>query len=280
MIEQENKKQPSTIIRNLLKNKPYGLLCGVYNAHYYIIIIKKDILDGHCREAAILNSYKIGTIKEAQKIYQVLKYHEPTCQKIYYPDVPQQRRRTNRCGLFCVEYIRNMNTDILRSIFRGHNPHYNINAEIIERNVHEYLEIITNYAPTNQTESTHGSVQVHDASMKEKGNDKVNDDDYATDSSKQNYLRDNMKIIKRKIIFSSSSGEESSSPPRHKRRKSNRKIFKCSFCGNTFTEKRNKIRHEQSVHKKTTQIICEICDKMYLRSDSLKIHKNKVHGIE
>lgn len=60
--------QPTNIIRNLLhihKTKyTYCLLCGVINNYYYIVVLKKDILTGHCTAAAILNSFKLETLSE------------------------------------------------------------------------------------------------------------------------------------------------------------------------------------------------------------------------
>ena len=56
-----------------------------------------------------------------------------------------------------------------------------------------------------------------------------------------------------------------------------REKFECELCHKSFSVKGNFTRHMQGVHERKTHP-CNLCDKVYYRSDKLNAHKNKDHS--
>src|SRR5580765_3514452 len=109
--------------------------------------------------AAILHSLQSSHSSDVQKIKQTIKYHEMSCRQIYLPDVPQQQSG-NSCGLFCFEYIRQLNKEILHDIFNGIHPQYGFNYNDVERYRPEYVDILKQQKPNDLPE-----VRINDSSM-------------------------------------------------------------------------------------------------------------------
>ena len=57
------------------------------------------------------------------------------------------------------------------------------------------------------------------------------------------------------------------------------KTFKCKQCGRRFKHSSNRERHFETVHARILRYECNICEKVFGRSDNLKRHK-KIHEYE
>lgn len=51
----------------------------------------------------------------------------------------------------------------------------------------------------------------------------------------------------------------------------------CSECSETFSSKLIYQRHVHTIHSKSRQYECKICDKVFYRGDALKMHLTNIH---
>ena len=54
----------------------------------------------------------------------------------------------------------------------------------------------------------------------------------------------------------------------------------CGFCDKQFAQKRNLVRHIQTVHEEKNTHLCSICDKTFETADAVRQHLEEIHEIQ